>query len=381
MKIIKIGLMGVLMMLVSSVMTMRVDAAWSNGFEYSKDGKETSTDTAKGLGDESQMLNYFVEERTSNGAKSYTLKDYLSSSDSYYTIPGLNNTNVLGANCETMVPQGICRIEEYGYVLITAYDSSRNYESVIYVLDTDGVLQATIVYCNKGHLGGITFDGSYVWIAEGSGADEGKNYVGAIGKKTIKNAVKELQDNGALSIALREDTHVKRQQLPALDSTSYCTYFDGRLWVGIFNEDTVSDIYGYKIDYRYSTPKLNIDAYIEAPKQTQGISFYKYYGTVYLGVSTSYGRTNGSIIRCYKPKYNYTKTYYDPRHRVVLSQIIKNDAYRTIYMPSMSEQISVHGVSMYCIFESAADKYLNGKVKSRSPMGSFCLFSAYKIFK
>jgi len=61
-----------------------------------------------------------------------------------------------------MVPQGICTMGNY--VLITAYDSSAQHKSVIYVLDNNNVLKATLVYCNKNHLGGVTYDGTYIWI-------------------------------------------------------------------------------------------------------------------------------------------------------------------------------------------------------------------------
>lgn len=329
---------------------------------------------------DNKFLEYEIVKTEVKGNKniSYKLKNFLNSSYSYYTIPGLKNTNIFGKNCDTMVPQGICRMDEY--VLITAYDSSKKNNSVIYVLNKEGALQATLVYCNNAHLGGITYDGSFVWIAEGSDTD----YVGAIGKNIILKAVNVAKKTGAKSVALKKDTHIKRQHLPALDSTSYCTYFDGRLWVGKFEENKVSYIYGYTIDYRYSTPKLNIDAYIEAPKKTQGICFYNYNGTVYLGVSTSYGRRNNSVIRCYKPNYSNPKNYYDPRLKIYIQQIIKNDAYRTITMPSMSEQISMKESSMYCIFESAANKYLNnldGKGYSSRPIGSFCLLSAKMIFR
>ena len=105
---------------------------------------------------------------------------------------------------------------------------------------------------------------------------------------------------------------------------------------------------------------------------------------MYLGVSTSYGRRNNSVIRCYKPNYSNPKNYYDSRLKIYIQQIKKNDAYRTITMPSMSEQISMKESSMYCIFESAANKYLNnldGNGYSSRPIGSFCLLSSKMIFR
>lgn len=159
-----------------------------------------------------------------------------------------------------------------------------------------------------------------------------------------------------------------------LKSTSFCTYFDNRIWIGTCEEFIESDIYAYNSDCTDIIPEIKADRYIEAPKKSQGMCFYKSYNTVYLGISTSFGRGNNSVIRCYKPK-----DYYDPKNKYKgVPMILKNDAYRTITMPSMSEQISVHGVFMYCIYESAANKYVT---ESSRPIGSFCVFAVDKIFK
>jgi len=297
------------------------------------------------------------------------MKDYLVGGDMYYTIPGLTNTNILGANCGTMVPQGICRMDNY--ILITAYDAEETHKSVIYVLSVSGELKATLVYNKKCHMGGITYDGTYVWIAEGGASNSVNNGIGAIKKSTMLDAINVSNVKKAKSVALKD---IKWQQVSEISSTSYCTYFDNKLWIGKFSDTGTSHIYGYSIDYAYSTPKLTADRYIQAPQYTQGMCFYKSLGTVYLGISTSYGRGNNSVIRCYKPT-----DYYDPKKKYNgVLQIHKGYAYRTLVMPSMSEQISIHGVFMYCIYESAANTYVG---ESSRPIGSFCVFSANQIFK
>ena len=52
------------------------------------------------------------------------------------------------------------------YLLISAYDYSKAQESVIYVMNkkTQKYI-TTIVLPHKGHVGGITFDGTNLWIA------------------------------------------------------------------------------------------------------------------------------------------------------------------------------------------------------------------------
>ncbi|MBQ4069415.1 MAG: hypothetical protein IJC76_09195 [Lachnospiraceae bacterium] len=87
-----------------------------------------------------------------------------------------------------------------------------------------------------------------------------------------------------------------------------------------------------------------------APKKTQGMCFYKTFDNVYLAFSASWGRLEIKI----------------------------GEAYRTITLPSMIEQISINGVFMYCVFESAAKEYVADSV---SPIQSYCVFSVNTIFK
>ena len=57
--------------------------------------------------------------------------------------------------------------------------------------------------------------------------------------------------------------------------------------------------------------------------------------------------------------------------------------YKKIILPPMSEQISMDGEMLYCIFESGARKYLmnmDGYGYSRRPIGSCVVFAVDKIF-
>ena len=299
---------------------------------------------------------------------------YLVDSDTQYTIPGLRNTNILGKNCDTMIPQGICRMDNY--ILVTAYDYEEECNSVIYVINTSGIVQATLVYNKKCHMGGIAYDGKYVWIAEG-GKGKYKNGVGAINKSVILEAVKISKEKSAKSIKLK---NIKWTQAKELESTSYCTYFDNKLWIGTFDKINNSDIYGYMVNCSGSTPVLTPCRYILTHMKTQGICFYKDSSGVYLGVSTSYGRKNNSVIRCYK-----LDDYYAPefRHNGV-PEIWLESAYRTITLPPMLEQITVHGVFMYAIFESGAKPYVDGSDgngKAKRVVMNYCIFAAESIFK
>jgi hypothetical protein len=100
-------------------------------YDYSIFGNYTSImPTARRIRD-SKIPNYYVLEKNiiSKTSHKNRMVDYLSIYNSYHSLPGLANTNVLGQNCSSMVPQGICTCEEY--VLTTAYDASNIYNSNI----------------------------------------------------------------------------------------------------------------------------------------------------------------------------------------------------------------------------------------------------------
>ena len=130
-------------------------------YTVSNDGSSTSVKGIHGT----EFLNFECTKTYANG---YTRKDkfkyYLKTNTSYYDIPGLTNTNVLGTNCKTMVPQGMCKMNDL--VLISAYDSEGKANSVIYVLNSDGLL-ATMVLPFRSHVGGLIYDGTNVWIVNG----------------------------------------------------------------------------------------------------------------------------------------------------------------------------------------------------------------------
>ena len=374
MKYLKLASMGLFLLIIFNAMSIKAEAATSteNDYTYSTDGTRTSNT----LFSEQSINEYdIVEQDVETGKKKYKkMLNYLIDYNTHYTIPGLYNTNVLGKNCKTMIPQGICRMDDY--VLVTAYDYNEEYNSVIYVINTSGIVQATLVYNKKCHMGGIAYDGKYVWIAEG-GKGKSKNGVGSINKSIILEAIKISKNKNAKSIKLK---NIKWTQAKELKSTSFCTYFDNKLWIGTFDKSNNSDIYGYIVNYSSGTPVLTSCRYILTHMKTQGMCFYKDSSSVYLGLSISYGRKNNSEIRCYK-----LDDYYAPEFRENgVPEIWLESAYIVITFPPMLEQISVQGVFVYAIFESGAKPYVDGsdgKGKAKRVMSNYCILSAESIFK
>ena len=330
----------------------------------------TSTNALSRVKNDKKLRKYKVIEVTSaTKARAKHTMDYYMAGKGHHPVPGMVNTNILGQNCTTMVPQGVCRMEDY--LLITAYDSEGNNNSVIYVMDDkDGGLVATLVYNRKCHMGGIAYDGRYIWIAEGS-----KSGLGAISKDNMLETIKLATEKNGKSVQLE---NIIWQRVKELDGTSYLTFYDDRLWIGEFDKNKESHIYGYSVDYSGGEPKITAERYIEAPKRAQGICFHEMHGVKSLGVSISYGRHNNSIMGFYD-----LVDYMEPTKREDGILVINKKEYKSLIMPSMLEQISVDGDKMYCIYESCARKYLmnmDGYGYSRRPIGSCVAFDVNKIF-
>lgn len=222
-------------------------------------------------------------------------------------------------------------------------------------------------------MGGIAYDGRALFVAEGD-----TKKVGVIKKEYILGAINVASQKKAKSVSINK---VEQLVVDELESASYCTYFDDMLWIGSFNRKEVSKIYGYTIQYGTNT-KITKNRYIEAPKKTQGIAFSNMGEKIYMAVSTSYGRKNDSVIRCYRIT---RKEYYEPKEKYNgILQIKKGNAYRTITLPPMGEGICISGVYMYYISESAARIYAEGlddKGTSERQNAYFCMFSINSIFK
>ena len=338
-------------------------------FVYSNNGENTSVQSYARRIKDYKIPNYKIREKRIGKffSKKNKMANYLKGTNSYYPIPGLSITNVLGDICRTMTPQGICSFEQY--VLITAYDSTREFNSVIYVLENHKVI-TTLIYDKKTHMGGICYDGHRIWIAEGGGSAHG-NEISYIKKDDFIATINAAIELNAKSIALNNITPLQAKELKY---TSFCSFYDNILWIGSFSVDDTSQIYGYSMVNENNHLALKPIRYIEAPAKSQGISFFKNNDSICLCVSTSYGRRHNSVFKCYNlPDYNNPMGIHNG-----IKENIKGSNYKTLILPPMSEQINITNDSIYCIFESGASKYV--KTASR-PIGSYCIFDANKIFQ
>lgn len=345
-------------------------------YTVSNDGSSTSVKGIHGT----EFLNFECTKTYANG---YTRKDkfkyYLKTNTSYYDIPGLTNTNVLGTNCKTMVPQGMCKMNDL--VLISAYDSEGKANSVIYVLNSDGLL-ATMVLPFRSHVGGLIYDGTNVWIVNGETdykdnktVSSDKKRVYYFTNKQVNGAVYYCHASGYKSAQI----NIKNQYKVLDIDAAYCTCYENKLWFGTFNSEETGMVYAYDIEYNSNNrPTLTKVGDLEAPRATQGMAFYRYSGKTYLIFSTSYGRnedrknfTNKLIV--YKPTdYDSlnSKTGYKDYH--------KGARLKDITIPYMSENLCMKGMLMYIVFESGAEKYRND-VPTKAICDKYCELDFYKV--
>ncbi len=275
-----------------------------------------------------------------------------------FDIPDIAATDVLGDICNCMTPQGICVANDY--ILITAYCNVENYKedleanshvyanqekiiseeghnrhnSVAYVLSKETKEHiSTLVFDDKSHVGGITFDGEYIWVAKGGNCK--------IAAYSYRDFVKHIEDEDA-GCSLAAPVY----EFVCDYTASFITYFNGSLWVGTFNSDTEQKgvLSEYCISYERGVRCLSSNRIIEIPAQANGAAFVGNLGDTYLAVTTSYGRNNDSKLYFYKMEKSDDASLQLQEHKVLT-------------LPPMAEEICLNGDNMYFLFESASTAY------------------------
>lgn len=236
-------------------------------------------------------------------------------------------------------PQGLCITSDF--IFISSYSGVRGNMGKIKVFDKkNGELLLTLGMDENSHLGGLTFDGRYLWVCNSS-----KMSIERIPYTFIQQMIHE---NKGKMIDARNLVDIYRvKNIP-----SCVTYYDGQLWVATHSIWTNATMVGYH--YNEEKNRLNSLVSFWIPPKVQGVAFSEE-GEVYL--STSYGRRNSSYIKKYDSIYAMTN---DVDNYVEL-----------IELPPCSEGIVCRENKIYVLFESAGRKYLegtDGKGKSLSPI-------------
>lgn len=258
-------------------------------------------------------------------------------------IPGMPSTREEDARENRITDtgqclQGLCLAGDF--LLVSSY-SSGDCESLgcIYVFEKEtGDYRATLGMKEKSHLGGLAFDGEYVWVCHsGSRALELIPY----------SFIRRLAAEGPREVVDVSSLFEERR----ISNTPSCiAYYDGRLWVA-----THTKLFRSRMTaYRATRKGLVEDGSYRIPDKVQGIAFDEE-GRVY--VSTSYGRKNSSYLKVYESAEQMDRRPGRPAARVE--------------MPPCSEEIDLDGGQLYVLFESAGEKYFegtDGKGRSISPI-------------
>lgn len=232
---------------------------------------------------------------------------------------------------DSYVLQGICKMDNN--YLVTAYDSDKEKNSLIYILDEKFNLLATKELETNAHVGGIAYDNinQNIWITDIDGK------VKVYDKKEITNKYKK-QAKSKKTIYIGEHMN----NIYGVKSIAYITIKDNKLFVGNFNADDKSILKEYPI---------NEDGYIDRKKvkiskltaNIQGINFYEKDNKTYLITSSSFGRYFNTELRVYE----YKNTGYDYREKEI----------GIIYTPPMMEEIEILDGKIITVYESNAEIY------------------------
>lgn len=272
--------------------------------------------------------------------------------DGAFVIPGLmsaasyNKSLKRYAASSTMCPQAMCKVGHY--TLITAYDSSNVFKSVVYVLNADNILVKTLVLPDSYHVGGIAYDSAnqLILITKGN--------LSALGVISLEDFNKYMKFSN--SFVKIEYTIEENDCDKYVDNASGVTYKNGLVYITNFNKYPKSYAYCYTpvYDKNANEYKLYFKYKMNIPNYTQGLSFTRYKGKLRMFASVAYGRNETKNIYC---SYLYTYTFDDQTGNKTLDNILS--------CPPMFEYTYAQGGKLYCLFESASDIYRN---VSRKPI-------------
>lgn len=254
-------------------------------------------------------------------------------------VPGLEHTDVNGQDCTTMVPQGICFANDY--MILSAYDANGKCNSVLYVISNfdsqNRTYLATLVLPTKAQVGGIAFDGSHVWIANGK-------YASAIGYDTLVSSVERAVASKKDSISVTFQATCATGMM-----VSFLTYSDGLLWCGEYAQkgDTDAKMYGYTIDPEGKV--LTRKYAVSLPDRVQSAGFYE--GNLILsrsnGTDTTGVENISQLMIC-------TLTAPDQQ-----GNLKRNATTQTLELPPMVKGVAVGSTYLYTVYQSAATGYLD----------------------
>lgn len=227
---------------------------------------------------------------------------------------------------EYQCPQGLCMTEDYIIVSSYALEKDALGALTFYDRNTGKYLISFGMEANS-HLGGIAYDGTYIWICHSNTRKiEGISY--SFLKRLIGVSSQNFIDITSCFLQYEVDN---------IPSCIAC--HDGKIYVATHHVYTPAGV-GV---YRFQGDHLKkCDSFL-VPSKVQGLSFDEE-GRVWL--SRSYGRTKSSELAVYQDLEQLKANLFEPME--------------TVEMPPGSEGIVATGGLCYVLFETASYKYLEG---------------------
>ncbi len=224
-------------------------------------------------------------------------------------------------------PQGLCIADDY--LLVSAYSGKEGRAlGCIHVFDREtGEYLVSIGTKKNSHMGGLAFDGAYLWVCH-----SGSKTLGRISYAAIREAALGMPQSVV-------DCSTQFEEFSVENTPSCIAYHNGRIWVATHTKLLSSKMTAYRI----TAQGLKKAESCRIPDKVQGIVLDED-GKVY--VSTSYGRRKSSYLKVYE---SLEKMDQKPRHPM-----------KKIEMPPCSEEIELAGEEIYVLFESAGEKYFEG---------------------
>ncbi|MBO5869473.1 MAG: dockerin type I repeat-containing protein [Clostridia bacterium] len=315
-------------------------------------------------------LTQVAAHETENFLSDSTFSMFLNNAVRFAVIPGLE---------QDIVPQGLARNPETGYVYISAYYNSGDKPSVIIVLDPNGKFVAEyFVYRSNGnaytgHMGGICVTEEYLYFT--GPTDSQGNYTVA------EFELAHLPLTGSHKITIHNTVAMPIH-------SSFLFYDSGILWSGtfyihgnssyglgkLFNTNTTSNdgktYGGYAAAFVLDgeEKRLAVDAtkgyavpdtVLSIPDKVQGFAYKD--GKVALSIS--YGRNNNSTLEFYNidlAKANKSITVDNSVYPMIILDSLNRK--KTVTTMCMTEGLTLaEDGNILVLYESGAQKYYNSK--------------------
>lgn len=297
------------------------------------------------------------------GARAYfrlPIEEYYKNSEKAFIIPGLS---------DGMVHQGLAYDGENDTFLITGYRTDGKASQLSVVSKADGKEIKRLSLANEdgsaftGHVGGITVNGDYVYVAGGKG-------LAVFGRQDVVSAADGdiIKSVGFFGTATESDhlnvafTHVENGKIyvgefyrkanyPTPDSHKYTTAAGDEnpaLIIAYKLDDGAPLGISDKIEYAYSVPSL-----------VQGMCFDAE-GRVYLSTSYAAAFSHVYVYETTKEEGSITVLGQTVPRYVMDSSTMRAD----IKLAPMAEEIVIVEGKLYTMCESATNKYIFGKFTS-----------------